>query len=156
MSEHHCPECGAIFETESKKAKDRSTPQHRRLFAAVRAAFFAWPDTSEFRPKNEEHLRHWLTVRAERFDVKQTARIESTDPDKLYALFCAFMKHSEDNNLFLELDGNLLIEKKAHSIAFEAMSQHDFNKLNEAIAEIIEIEVGVSVEKLLREKDKAA
>lgn len=157
MSGHldSCPHCGVVLE--QPKTKARSSPQHRRFFALCAAAFASWPEGhNQFRPKNAEHLRHWLTMRAGKFTIKQTARIESTDPDKLYALFCAFLRHSDDDNLFLDLDGNLLVEMKADSISYDNMDQAAFNELSNTVAEIVEAEIGVSAEKLLRENERAA
>lgn len=157
MTERHCHECGAVQMEEPKH--NRSTPQLRRFYAIIRAAYLNWPEQppSGFRPQNEEHLRRWLEMRAGLFTVTKQARITSTDPDKLYALMSEFFKHSKDTTLFNELDGNLLIQKQVKSIAYEAIKESaEFSRLKDAICEIIEIEVGVAAEKLLRESEKAA
>jgi hypothetical protein len=153
---HACPHCGGIFE--DAKAHKRSTPQHRRFFAICRAAYFSWPESppSGFRPANEEHARYWLEMRAGHFTVTTTARIESHDPDKVYALVRAFLRHSEDHRLFIELDGNLLIEKRTKSIDYNSLSSSEFSRLKDAVCEIIEMEIGVAAEKLLSETEKAA
>lgn len=88
--------------------------------------------------------------------VTKTARIMSADPDKVYGLMRAFLQHSDDMKLFIELDGNLLIEKKAKSVAFDSMSQNEFSDLCKAVEDVIEVELGLSAEKLLRENEKAA
>ena len=156
MSECVCPHCGGLIEAEPPK-KQRSLPQHRRFHALCAAAYHAWLETDqEFRPHSVDHLRHFLTVQAGRFDVKKQARILSTDPGKVYALMKAFLAHSDDDKLFIELDGNLLIEKKAHSIAYDSMAQDEFNRLVNDVTEIIENAIGVDAEKLLRETRDAA
>lgn len=125
--------------------------------ALCTAAYHAWLETDqEFRPHSIEHLRHYLTMKAGRFDIKKQARILSADPDKVYGLMRAFLQHSDDEKLFIELDGNLLIEKKAHSIAFDEMPQDEFNKLVNDVTEIIETTIGVDAEKLLKEAREAA
>jgi len=151
---HTCPHCGGIFE--DAKAHKRSTPQHRRFMAICRAAYFSWPDTHEFRPISEQHLRYYLEMRAGNFSITKQARIESTDPHKLYALMSAFMRHSEDHTLFVELDGNLLIQKKVGSVSYEAMGPTEFGRLKDAVCEIIEAEIGIAAEKLLSETERAA
>lgn len=156
MTECACPHCGAILEAPAPK-KPRSLPQHRRYMALCAAAFEHWPSVdADFRPKSASHLRYHLEVQAGAFDVTKTARIMSADPDKLYALMLAFLQHSDDEKLFIELDGNLLIEKKAKSIAYDEMPQEEFNKLVNDVSEIIEAAIGVDAEKLLRETERAA
>lgn len=153
----HCHECGAVQLDEPKH--NRSTPQLRRFYAIIRAAYLNWPDStpSGFRPHSEEHLRRWLEMRAGLFTVTKQLRIRSMDPDYAYMTIRALFEHSEDTTLFLELDGNLLTQKKVKSIAYEAMKESaEFSRLKDAICEIIEIEVGVAPEKLLRESEKAA
>lgn len=156
MSECICPNCGTVMEAEAPK-KQRSLPQHRRFHALCAAAYAAWLETDQdFRPHSISHLRYWLTVQAGRFDVVKSARILSTDPDKVFALMKAFLAHSDDEKLFIELDGNLLIEKKAWSIAYDEMDQAEFNRLVNDVTEIIENAIGVSAEKLLKESREAA
>lgn len=156
MSECACPHCGGLLEAPAPK-KPRSLPQHRRYMALCAAAFEHWPSVdTDFRPRSASHLRYYLEVQAGAFDVTKTARILSADPDKLYALMLAFLQHSDDEKLFIELDGNLLIEKKARSVAFEEMPHEDFTKLVNAVTEIIENAIGVNAEQLLRETSMVA
>lgn len=156
MTECVCPHCGGVLEAEPPK-KQRSLPQHRRFMAMCTAAYHAWLETDqEFRPQNVDHLRYFLTMKAGKFEVKKQARILTADPDKVYGLMRAFLQHSDDNKLFIELDGNLLIEKKADSIAFDEMPQDEFNKLVNDVSEIIEAAIGVDAEQLLRETERAA
>lgn len=85
-----------------------------------------------------------------------TARIESADPDKVYNLVRAFLRHTDDQRVFIELDGNLLIEKRTKSISYETLGNKEFTALAQAIEEIIETEIGIAPEKLLRETERAA
>lgn len=150
----HCPHCGGVLE--DMKPHKRSTPQLRRFFAIVRAAFYSWPEHHEFRPQSVDHLRWYLEQRAGHFTVTTTARIESADPDKVYALVRAFLRHSEDHRLFIELDGNLLVEKRTKSIDYASLDSAEFSKLKDAVCEVIEVELGVAAEKLLSEAERAA
>lgn len=151
---HTCPHCGGVFE--DAKAHKRSTPQHRRFMAICNAAFHNWPDAHEFRPRNVDHLRYWLEMRAGHFTVTTTARISSSDPDKVYGLVRAFLKHSEDVRLFIELDGNLLVEKRTKSIDYASLGSSEFSRLKDEVCLLIEEEIGIAAEKLLRETEKAA
>ena len=148
----HCLECGAII-PQDIKSKHRSSPQHRRYFAIIRAAWHNWPEdggTSRFRPQNEEHFRYWLEMRAGHYTVTKTARIESTDPDKAYMLVSSFLRPSKDTTLFLELDGNLLTQKQTRSISYASLGPAEFGRLKDAVCEIIEAELNVTAEQLLQ------
>lgn len=152
-----CPECGAVFETATPK-KERSAPHLRRFHALIRAAYFQWPEQHPEmpRPRSESRFRYWLEMKAGFFDVVKMVRVESMDADKLYHLLCAMLKHSDDEKLFLDIDGNLITEMKTRSISYGAMGHNEFAALAQAVEEIIEAELGVSADKLLRETDKAA
>ena len=149
-----CHECGALQLEEPKH--NRSTPQMRRFFAIIKAAFHNWNETHEFRPRSPDHLRYWLECKANHFTVTTTARIASSDPDKVYGLVRAFLKHSTDERLFIELDGNLLIEKRTKSIDYASMTSSEFSRLKDDVCMLIEEEIGIAAEKLLSETEKAA
>lgn len=149
-----CPHCGCDIEPEKRQ---RSSPQHRRYMALCAAAYAAWPEIDDFKPRSVNHLRYWLECHVEGgYVVTKSWRITSTDPEKVYGLMCAFLKASDDENIFVELDGNLLMQKKAKSIAFGEMSQSDFSALAQGVEAIIEITLGVSAEQLLKETERAA
>ena len=154
----HCLDCGSTRVAKPTREKHRSTPQLRRFFAIVKAAFMHWPERtpSEFRPRTEEHLRYWLEMKADHFTVTTQARISQHDPEATYQLVRAFLKHSEDERLFLELDGNLLIEKRTKSIDYDTLDSAAFSNLKDAVCDIIKAETGMEAEQLLRETEKAA
>ena len=152
----HCHECGAV--QSAKPKRDRSGPQHRRFFAIINAAFMHWPERtpSEFRPRSAENLRYWLEMKADYFTITTMARISKHDPGQTYELVRAFLKHSEDERLFLELDGNLLIEKRTKSIDYDTLDSSAFSKLKDAVCDVILAETGMDAEQLLRETERAA
>lgn len=153
MTAHFCPGCGLDLTPERR---GRSTPQHRRFFAIIKAAYLHWPPSAEFRPRNADHLRYYLEMRADHCTVTTTARIRSADPEKVYQLVRAFLKHSEDERLFADLDGDLLVQKRTKSISYEAMDSRDFSRLKDDVCDIIKAETGMDAELLLRETEKAA
>ena len=95
-------------------------------------------------------------MRAGHHTVTTTARIESADAEKVHALLLAFIRHSEDHRLFIELDGNLVTEKRTRSIDYRSMGSADFSRLKDAVCDIIKEETGMEAEQLLRETEKAA
>src|SRR5262245_23774520 len=124
-----CNHCGCLVELPHS---DRSTPQNNRYHAMIKATFDHWrEDHPELpHPRNVRHLRKFLEMKAGHFVVTKHIRITRVDPPKdLYDLCLALMAHSEDETLFLELDGDLLIQKKALSIAYEKLDSKEFSRL---------------------------
>lgn len=145
----HCPNCGTVLE------KPRSRPQHNRFFGLADAALHHWPESHHFRPKSVDHMRYWLTVQAGRFDVIKHIRVRSVEPDALVALLTAVMFASDDAKLFVELDGDLITVKRAHSIKFKSMPQNEFSRLCDEVADVISAE-GMDPKQLLKETGAAA
>lgn len=57
-----CPHCG-------RSSDSRSSPQHRRFFKLIEAAFYYWPDNHDFQPHDKEHLRAYLLVEAKHLGI---------------------------------------------------------------------------------------
>lgn len=146
---NHCPQCGCVFE------KARSRPQHNRFMALADACFNHWPESHQFRPRNVDHLRYWLTMQAGRFDVVRHVRVHSVEPEALQALLTSIMAASEDARLFIDLDGDLITVRKAHSIKFRSMPQREFAQLCDDVEAVISAE-GMDPQQLLRETASAA
>lgn len=101
-------------------SKPRSGPQHRRLFALIKAAWKHWPETHEVQCGSPEGLRDYLQIKAG-FGIPHKIVRGSTT----YIWF----------------------EHK--SIAYEKMAQDEFQKLSDKIEAIIVDVVGVPADKLL-------
>ena len=65
-----CPACSYRF-SETLKV-DRSTPEHRRYFAMIKAAFDNWPSGHQFQPLDAAALRTFLQCRAGAVDAIQS------------------------------------------------------------------------------------
>ena len=113
-----CEKCG------QRLVKSRSSPQHRRFFALIKAAFKHWPESHEVQPGSEEGLRDYLQIKAG-FGIPH----KIVKGDTTYIWF----------------------EHK--SIAFDKMPQHEFHRLSSKVELIIEQTLGVNADKLL-EMDK--
>lgn len=66
-----CPACSFRFNEKAKK--DRSTPEHRRYFAMIKAAFDNWPVSYDFQPLDAAALRTFLQMRAGAVDTIQAS-----------------------------------------------------------------------------------
>jgi len=100
--------------------KPRSTPQHRRFFALIKAAFKHWPEGHEVQCGSAEGLRDYLQIKAGFGVPHKIVRGDTT-----YIWF----------------------EHK--SVAYDKMSQEEFSKLADKVEAIIEDTIGVPADKLL-------
>ena len=146
-----CPHCGC--DVANAKGKPRSLEQHRRFFGMIAAAFHHWPDSHEFQPSNSEHLRAWLLCKAGYRDVV-TVPVESDRPAviKLAMLAVEGALRAARTHAFVRLHGSSLVVFTAKSISFHALPHGEFQSVNDAVQEIIEVETGITVDKLLTEK----
>ena len=148
----HCPNCGCVLE------KPRSRSQHNRWFALATAAFSQWRHDHDFRPKSVDHMRYWLTVEAGRFDVIKTIRVHSVEAIALQALLEGVLRVSDDERLFIDIDGDLITVRRAHSIKTtgpDAMPQREFSILCSEIDSVLRAE-GFDPDQLLKEQASAA
>lgn len=137
-----CKSCG-------QPIKGRSHPDHRRLFALIQAAYDQWPETAHFQPINAEHLRSWLICSAgPEFRRVNTFDLDGVD-DKTRALVLSIMK---DEHTHGGIKGDLLYKVQPTSMKFDKMAQKQFAALRQAIEDVIEQTLGVSVDDLLKEK----
>lgn len=152
-----CPHCGAIFEHQEERHQ-RSVKQQSRVIVLCRALYHHWPERlhNVFIPKSESHLRYWLISQIEGyFDVLRTIRVKTTTPELAYQLLRAVLDESDAENIFLELDGDQIIRKRAKSTRFDKMDHFEATKLFTQIDEVIE-QFGLNAEKLLKEWESAA
>lgn len=157
MSEHVCPECGCLFEVAEKPAprRQRSYQQLKRVMAICREAFHQWPETADFRPKNEEHLRYFLECEAGHFTVTRTTRLHDIDPDKIAPIVAGIVADSDDIKMFVEIDGALITTKKVKSVAYDALDHRDACKLFQDMEDVLHA-YGLNADQLLLERGKAA
>jgi hypothetical protein len=122
----------------------------------VRATYHHWPQSHLFRPKNEDHLRYWLEVEAGHFTVTKTIRVRKVEPKELADLLTAVLRTSEDDKIFVDADADLIVVKRANSIAYEKLLHLPACRLFDEVSDIIEAETGIKGETMLKEHEKAA
>ena len=148
MSEKTCPHCGCVI------VKGRSSPDHRRFFAMIRAAYDHWPAKHEFQPDSAEHLRAWLTCKA---GYRESTIIDLPDgaTDGMQRLFVlaieASVKAADGLGFVRPYNGSVVVFKP-RSIAWDTLGQREFAAVRDAISDVIEAETGITVDALLREK----
>ena len=150
----NCKHCGGDLEPTGKV---RSPEQHRRFFGLVRAAYNHWPETAEFRPESEEHLRKWLTAAAGYRDHTDIAAPYAEDEPavtKLISLTIEASVRASGGFAFVRPhpEGGMVRVYKPKSIAFHKMGPSEFGELCDDVAAVIERETGLKADDLLREK----
>ena len=143
------------------QGKRRSLPHHRRFFGLIDAAFQNWNHDHEFQPDDAKHLRAYLLCRA---GYRQSREVPVAYSDgnpalaKLTAIAVEAALKEAGAYAFIRPhpDGGSIAVYRAKSIKWSELPQKDFAPLAEAVEQIIEAELGVDAETLLREQERAA
>lgn len=120
----------------------------------ISAAYDQWPERDGlFQPMSFEHLRSWLICKAgHEFRKVGTFDISGFSEEQRSTLRAAVMgEHTHCGE-----HGDILYKIEPKSMKFEKMKQREFGLLRDAICEVIEAEIGVPADKLLKEHERAA
>lgn len=150
-----CRDCGSVF-TAVGPSKPRSYPQLKRYFGVIRAALHHWPEGHDFQPRNADHLRYWLEVKAGHFTVEKTIRCNDVDPKRLATVLTAVMLSSEDERLFIEVEGPCVYVKRALSVSYGTLAHLNACAIFTAVEQVVEAEIGIGADRLLEEMENAA
>ncbi|MBK8467802.1 MAG: hypothetical protein IPL32_18480 [Chloracidobacterium sp.] len=143
------------------KTKPRSLEQMRRFFGVLRAMYSHWPESAEFQPESEEHLRKWALIKAghrETTDVPVAFAEDQPGLTQLTALAIEGALKAAGAYAFIRPhpDGGMVRVFKAKSIAFDKLGQADFNTLNDAVEVVYAHETGLDPETVLKAQEAAA
>jgi hypothetical protein len=150
---HSCPHCGCEL------TKSRSGADHRRYFGLIRAAFLNWPESHPQQFANEDALRAWLLIEVGHYDVEFIAYPEECEENPsikalfrlaIEATYAAVTRKRGYATLRVSAGGVEILTPK--SIDFRSVSQKEFGPIREACEAILENELGVTAEQLLRER----
>ena len=152
---HSCPHCGSML------TKARSGPMHKRFFALIEAAFQHWSERSEFQPDDAEHLRKWLLCKA---NYRQSTEIPvaysegnpTLTAETAIAIQAALKEAGSHAFIRPHPDGGSVVVYRARSIAWDKLDQKAFAPVAEAVEAVIEAELGVDADTLLKETERAA
>lgn len=132
----------------------RSLPQHRRLFGLIKAAYHHWPDGHEFTPMSEDHLRKWLTAKAGYHTVKTLTLVDITSGEAIALLEAAF--HAAGAHSFVKATAGKVYIFTPKSIAFDKLDHKAACSLFDEIGAVIEAELGIKADELLKQHEAAA
>lgn len=147
-----CEACGQDVK------KDRSAPDHRRLFGLIKAAFMHWPEGHEFEPADAEHLRFWLLCKAG-FCERTPITFELVDNPrsaKLLAFACETVMRASQGRGFVKVHGDIVIIFTPKSIAWDKLDQKAFNDIRDRVTAEIEAALRMSADDLLKHHEAAA
>lgn len=135
--------------------KARSSEQHRRFFGLMRAVYHHWPETLEFQPDNEEHLRAYLLVKAKYRTIKTFYLTNEDCAGELahvLPIVTAMMLH---RYCWAWTDGNAMHVAAPESMAFDRLPHLKacavFNDVEDYLKSI-----GIDPDAVLKEHEKAA
>ncbi len=135
-------------------SKPRSYQQHKRFFGLVEAAFNHWPEGHPFKPKDSEHLRHWLLCAVNHSTIKTfETEGDATAIAKLLPIVVAIMTKT---NCWTKAVGNEVQVCVPKSISYEEVSHQEFQGISNVVGDIIQEVIGIEPDTLLAESEKAA
>jgi hypothetical protein len=152
MPHSHCPECGCVL-----KKQTRSPKQHNFYFAVVGAAFMNWPTCHGFAPQDETHLRHWLQVHVGHDDkISQENNGDILTMADFAGKVLDRARETKSSG-FIEIGAdNTLLARFPKSINWQEVTQAQFQPIAQKVFDLIEAEIGVPVEQLVFETERAA
>lgn len=148
-----CPTCGVDAKS------SRSSPDHRRFFGLIAAAFHHWPEAHEFQASDAEHLRGWLLCKAgfcERTSVECALAYDNPSAAKLVALACEGAMRASGGRGFIRVHRDHIVVFTPKSIAWDKIDQKVFNDVRDRVTAVIEQETGLEADRLLKETEAAA
>ena len=149
----HCKVCGCDT-SGPRSGAPRSLEQLRRYFAVIRAAFAHWPDTNERQFSSEEELRAYVQMKAGYREIAAKIPLAGVNRQRALMLVEASIRAAGSYAVPV-LHNDELVIFKPRSISFAKLGHTDFCRLNDAVATVIEQEIGVPVETLLKEHEGA-
>lgn len=145
-----CPHCGS-----TKQGKPRSVEQHRRYFALMNAAFTHWPEAHERQFSSAEELRKYYQMKAGHREVGASIPLTGINKDKAMLLAEASIRAAGSYAVPVLYKDTLVVFRPL-SISFEKLPHKDACKLFDDVSALIESDIGIPAETLMKETENAA
>lgn len=133
--------------TPIKVSNPRSSAHHRLFFGAIANAFKNWPEAHSEQFINAEELRGWLLCKA---GYRTHLSLDLDHPDyaeKCADMFSLFIKQAFGHRkIFFKGHGAKLVAFIPESIAFDKLSQTEFNKISSEVSDILKSEINMSLD----------
>lgn len=128
-----------------KAGNGRSSKHHRLFFGAIIKAFMNWPDSHEFKPQDDEHLRAWLLCKAGYRDVTTHELQDASMAESVAAMIEASINQSKAHG-FAVYNNNLVYVLTPKSISWGKLPQEEFNKISQSVSDILKAEINMSLD----------
>ena len=128
-----------------KAGNGRSSKHHRLFFGAIFKAFMNWPESHEFQPQNDEHLRAWLLCKA-KYCTCVLHTIDHKDAIAWAMNFALKELVSDDGYKFLRWSEKQVAVYRPKSIAWGKLPQDEFNKISQSVSDILKAEINMSLD----------
>lgn len=147
---HVCQTCGQ---------KTRSRPQLNRFMALMEAAYQNWPESHEFQPRDMEHLRKWLVIKAG-FRSSKIIRYENWMPKNdtvldLFALTVEAVVSASGAYPFIEVYPDHVVVTTAETVS-RRTGHNKACEIFRAVDEVLEIETGARADDYLNAMENVA
>lgn len=143
-----CPTCGA-------PAKHRSDPEHKLLFAVIRRAAESWPRKLEggTLDAQADYLRGWLEVEA---GWSESVDIDGPEHVTVPVVRAArsMMTGTTGYIRMVQTETGVRVIRP-RSINYRQVGKKEFGALAERIYQIIEVELGIKIADLKKQKEAA-
>lgn len=118
----------------------------------IKAAFSNWPEGHEFQPRDSDHLRRWLQCKAGHYST-QRIDVDSDDPSilKLVKIATQAAFDAAKADAWCKVFDKTIVVFSPLSIAFDKLGHNAACALLADVEAIIETELGVKSDDLLRE-----
>lgn len=133
---------------------ERSGKSHRQYFAAVREAWANLPDEMWGRWPTAEHLRKFALIKMGYRHERSLICASESEALRI----ASFMEPVSEHAQFVisSLSENILIEWRAESQSYRSMGKERFQQSKQDVLEFCAELIGVTVEQLLDNAEKAA
>lgn len=149
-----CPHCGCEIALAANSKVPRSPDQHRRYFALINSAYHHWPESHERQFSSAEEFRAWVQMKSGHREIGAQIPISRMKPDHALVLAEAAIK-AAGSYAVPAMHGNVLVVWRPKSISFSKLGHLDFCRLNDAVADVIKAEIGLTADELLQARDAA-
>lgn len=163
--DEHMEEFNRIPDNELIKVKTtnpRSSKHQGLFFAAIKCAFDNWPEKHDFKPIDEHHLRQWLECkagyrRAIEMDI-DTMKKDGFTATMTGIVNAAISQGKGKNRKYVFITNTLtkIWVMYAESIAYDKLSQDDFNTVSKNVSEILKEHTGIGLEEFKMNMGKVA
>src|SRR5215472_9013247 len=136
---------GEVYRLE--RVHERSEGSHRHYFAAINMAWQNLPEVLAHRWKDPERLRKWALIQSG-FFVPTTYPAQTKGEARRMA---RYVVDTADDEIQVEVEGCVVLIKKAMSQSYRAMPGKEFARSKEAVLNIVSALIGTDASDLQRQ-----